>query len=627
VGSGLQLRSEIDHLIESGDAAGASRRLSELWQQEPGSALASFLTSRYEKLRSGLPFTSHRLALLRSFTVEPLVTLLRAAGFVAGLDLTVHVGDFNAYPQEILDSTSALYAFRPDTVILAVQTRDLTPELWNGYADLSHESVRASVERALNSFESWMKAFRQYSPANLIVHTLESPPIPNLGILDAQSDSGQSAALRQINEGLRSRCREFRGMYLLDYSSLIARYGYSHWHDEKKWLTARMPISAGHLIHVAHEWLRFLMPLSGRVAKAVVVDLDNTLWGGVLGEDGMHGIQLGQEYPGAAYQALQRALFDLHRKGILLAVCSKNNLDDALEALQKHSGMLLRQEHFAAMRINWGDKVQNLREIAAELNIGIDALAFLDDNPVERDQVRAALPEVMVIELSGDPNAYVDRVRESPFFERLTLSEEDRQRAAFYAAERKRSSAGQGFASKEDFFRSLEQEAEIASVGPATLARISQLTQKTNQFNLTTRRYSEQQISEMASLSDCDVVSLRVRDRHGDNGLVGVGITRDSGDSREIDTFLLSCRVIGRTVETALLSHLAETARAKGLKFLRGWFLPTKKNAPAKNFYAEHGFSMERNNDEGSQWVLDLQQNHIECPAWIKLHVLIEEKI
>ena len=625
-GDDLQLREEIDHLIAVGDALGASLRLTELWQQETGAAVASFLISRYEKLRGARPFIPHRLAILRSFTLEPVVPLLRAAAFVAGVDLTVHLGGFNTYPQEILDTASPLYSFAPDTVILAVQTRDVARELWSDYADLAADAVQPAIARSVASFQSCVRTFRQQSVANLIVHALEQPPIPSLGVLDAQTDGGQSAAIRQINDGLRGFCQELRGVYMLDYDSLVARHGYAHWHDESKWLTARMPISASYIMHLAQEWLRFLLPLAGRTAKAVVVDLDNTLWGGVIGEDGMHGIRLGQEYPGAAYQALQRALLDLRRKGILLAVCSKNNLEDAMEVLEKHPDMLLKPEHFAAMRINWSDKTQNLREIAAELNIGIDAIAFLDDNPVERAQVRVDLPEMTVIELPADPSKYADAVRDSPVFERLTLSEEDRRRASFYASGRERANAEQSFESKEDFLRSLEQEAEVVTVGPATLARVAQLTQKTNQFNLTTRRYSEQQISELAKRPGWQVVSLRLRDRYGDHGLVGVAIVQFGAESCEIDTFLLSCRVIGRSVETALLSHLVETARTRGAQFMRGWFFSTRKNAPAKNFYAQHGFQQESSDSEGSPWTLDLQKAEIACPEWIKVRVLAGAK-
>jgi len=366
--------------------------------------------------------------------------------------------------------------------------------------------------------------------------------------------------------------------------------------------------------------MRFLHPLTGKVAKALVVDLDNTLWGGVIGEDGMTGIALGQEYPGAAYQQLQRALLDLSERGVLLAVCSKNNPDDALEAIDSHPGMLLRRRHFAALRINWTDKATNLRAIAEELNIGVDALAFLDDNPVERQQVRRELPEVTVIDLPGDPMSYAATVRACPVFERLVLSSEDRQRGEYYAAQRERVELEQSATSREDFYRSLEQEIDIAPATPATIARIAQLTQKTNQFNLTTRRYTDEEISRFAAAGDGQVLSIVVRDRYGDNGLVGVALTHDADDACEIDTFLLSCRVIARTVETAFLSYVTEQAKRRGCVAVRGWFRPTKKNAPCRDFYELHGFSRVAEDNGASLWELDLRQREpVPSPAWIRV--------
>jgi FkbH-like protein len=379
-------------------------------------------------------------------------------------------------------------------------------------------------------------------------------------------------------------------------------------------------MTAQNLNHLAGEWLRFLHPLSGKIAKACVVDLDNTMWGGIIGEDGMSGIKLGQEYPGASFRALQRALLDLHQRGILLAVCSKNNYDDAIVALQNHPGMLLKPSHFAAIRINWTEKAQNLREIAKELNIGIDALAFVDDNPIERQQVRSQVPEAHVLELPGDPMEFARAVRECPLFERLTLSAEDCQRGAMYQAQQEREQLAQTIASREDFLRSLQQEAEIAPLTKATLARIAQLTNKTNQFNLTTRRYNEQQLLDITA-KGCDCFSIRVRDRFGDNGIVGVTITRHDGDNCEIDTFLLSCRVIGRSVESAFLAFLVEHGRQRGAKRLRGWFVPTKKNAPARDFYPSHGFQSVQQTDNGTLWSLDLAADSLPCPEWVKLHL------
>jgi FkbH-like protein len=271
------------------------------------------------------------------------------------------------------------------------------------------------------------------------------------------------------------------------------------------------------------------------------------------------------------------------------------------------------------MRINWSDKAQNLREIAAELNIGMDAIAFLDDNPVERQQVRDQAPEAIVIRLPEDPTEYAQTVRDCPWFERLSLSEEDRQRGHYYAAQRERVELEQKVTSREDFYRSLEQVAEIAPVNPQTLARVAQLTQKTNQFNLTTRRYSDQQIAEMSSNPSWRVWTLRVKDRYADNGLVGVAIARTDAQVCEIDSFLMSCRVIGRTVETALLAHLAADARQQGARLLQGWFLPTKKNAPAQEFYSQHGFEIVDQKDAGELWRLDLARRTIQPPEWVKI--------
>ena len=594
-------RITIDSLIESGDAAGAARALSAAWDRQPSAAFAAFVAARFDKLRPQLSLLPYRWAILRSFTVEPALPILKASAYARGIALDLYTGEFNAYAQEILDPESALYRFKPDAAVLAVQARDI-----------------GDPASALARFAGWITAFRSHSPAVLIVHTLEVPA-PASGILDAQREDGEAEAIRAINRGLVSLARQHRGVYILDYDALIARYGRECWGDERKWLTVRLPIASANLPHLAAEWMRFLHPLTGKLAKCVAVDLDNTLWGGVIGEDGMTGIKLSQEFPGAAFQAVQRALQDLSRRGILLAIASKNNAADAMEALSSHPGMLLEPRDFAAMRINWNDKAQSLREIAAELNIGLDSVAFVDDNPVERQVVREQAPEAIVVELPADPMQFAQCVRDCPYFERLTLSEEDRQRGQYYAAQRERAELESSVTSKEDFYRSLGQVADIALVTPATLARVAQLTQKTNQFNLTTRRYTEQQISEMAACTGWRVWGMQVTDRYADNGLVAVAITRLEGEVCEIDTLLMSCRVIGRTVETALLARLAEDARTRGAAKLQGWFLPTKKNAPAQGFYRDHGFAESTRTAEGALWSLDLAQSGLAMPEWIKI--------
>ncbi len=615
------LRQQIDEHLAGQNYRQAYAGLTELWRLQPSPATANYVVQRAATLRAQLSLSPCRVFILRSFTVEPLVPQLRAAAFAGGIELSVEVGGFNTYTQELLDPDSALYRFQPDVALLCVQTRDVAPDLWDSFTALSEREISAASARVIDTFDGLITQFRRHSQAHLIIHNLEIPAWPSQGILAAQATTGQSEVIRQLNLELKRLVSKQRGVYLLDYDGVIARYGRSRWYDERKWLTARMPMVADAMLPLIDEWLRFLHPLTGRVCKALVVDLDHTLWGGVVGEDGIEGIKLSREYPGAAYLALQQAILDLYHRGLILAVCSKNNLADAVAAIESHPEMLLRPHHFAALRINWNDKAQNLRELAAELNLGLDALAFLDDNPAERALIRSELPEVTVIELADDPMSYARTLRDCPVFERLTLSEEDRERGRYYAEQRQRVELQQAATSLVDYYRSLRQELELAPVTPQNLARVAQLTQKTNQFNLTTRRYSEQQVAELAADSRFRIYAARVKDRFGDHGLVGVVIVREERDRWELDTFLLSCRVIGRTVETALLSFIAAEARAAGVKNLTGWFLPTKKNAPARDFYQAHRFQVAAEDERGTLWSLSLNQAAPACPEWITLNI------
>lgn len=615
-------REEIDRRIAAGDATGAYAALGAYWRANTRPAAANFVLSRFEKLRGALPVKSCRVAILRSFTVEPVVPLLRAAAAVSGIDATVRVGDFNAYAQEILDAGSWLYEFAPDVVIVAAQSRDAAPDLWEDFARLGKEAAGEAVARVCENFSRAVEICRSRTQAHIVIHNLQTPFRGADGILDWQREDGQGGAFRQINRHLAALAGSHAGVYVLDYDGLTAQSGRAGWNDERGWAAARLPISPARLPELAAEWLRFLHPLTGKVCKVLAVDLDHTLWGGVIGEDGMAGIQLGDEYPGVAHRNLQRAIRDLSGRGILLAICSKNNPAEALEALEKHPGMLLRPGDFAAMRINWTEKAQNLREIAEELNLGLDAIAFLDDNPAEREWVRGQVPEVTVIELPADPMEYAAAVRDAAVFERLRVSAEDRERGRYYAEQRLRGEMQKGAGSVEEFLRSLEMQVEIAAVSPASLARVAQLTQKTNQFNLTTRRYSEQEVAALAADPAWSVDAVTVRDRFGDNGIVGVAMTRNEGATHRIDTLLLSCRVIGRTVETAILSYLECRARTAGARRLAGEFIPTKKNMPAREFYASHGFACVAEQDGATRWELELAQGRIASPPWLEVRVL-----
>ena len=591
---------------------------SQLWQAAPSLATAGFVAKTLLGSPAAAQWPLRRVFVLRSFTVEPLLPLVVAEGLAAGVGFEVPAGDFNTYAQEILDPQSRLYASAPDFVILAVQTRDVAPDLAAG--EPGRQSYADTVDRVISEFSTLVHTFRERTAAPLLIHSLDLPSRPAGGIFDAQRPDGQIASIHELNRRLLSLVANVTDAYVLDYGGLVARHGSDAWHDPRMWTASRLPLKTAHLGTLAGEWARCLLALCPPMAKVVVCDLDNTLWGGVVGEDGPDGIAVGDSEETSPWLQIQRTLLDLYNRGILLAISSKNNPDDALAVLERHPQMLLRPQHFAAMRISWDTKPQSLSEIAAELSVGRDTLVFLDDNPVEREYVRQAVPDVRVIELPADPAKFAAAIREFPLFERLRLTGEDRDRGAMYAQQRQRAELQKSATSVEDYYRSLEMILTIAPVAPDTLARAAQLTQKTNQFNMTTRRYSEAEIAAFIAAPDWHSFTVQVRDRFGDNGIVGLMMARHEGDAWRIDTFLLSCRVIGRTVETAMLAWLAKQAREANAARLIGEFIPTKKNAPAAGVYSAHGFETVAGSEPPSSlWSYALRADTIRMPEWIDL--------
>jgi FkbH-like protein len=611
------IKEQIDSALQEKRYAEAGRILQGMMASHLDSATAAYVAARADDLAPHLSLQTLRICLLRSFTIEPIIPFLQAQCFSAGFHAEIRTGGFNTYAQDFLDGSSSLYATASDIVFLAVRTADIAPELWN---PVSPADSKLAIDQALTDMESWLTAFRARSGAAIVLQNFEQPPFPAAGIFDAQQSEGQQSSIRKLNAGLGDLARRFPSVYILDYDGLVARHGRLAWHDEAKWQSIRLPVTADHFVHLADEYMRFIRSLTGKTCKALVLDLDNTLWGGVIGEEGPEGIRLGPDYPGAAFTALQQVIENLYRRGILLAICSKNNWEDVYPVFDRHRGMRLRQEHFAAIRVNWQDKATNLREIAAELNIGTDALAFLDDDPMEREWIRSQMPEVTILPIAEKPYERAQALLQSPVFERLSLSEEDQQRGRLYADQRLRKELQQRSPSLEDFYRSLDMHISFRSASTSTaIGRVAQLTQKTNQFNLTTHRYTEAEITRMVSDPSCTVFTVRVTDRFGDNGIVGVVILNWANQDVEIDTFLLSCRVMGRMVETAMLSEIVRRANARGSRTLCGWFLPTAKNSPAAGFYEAHGFNKCKESSGDTKWELSLETARIETPSWCSM--------
>jgi FkbH-like protein len=528
----------------------------------------------------------------------------------------------------MLDPTSGLYQFEPDVLICAVHASRLFPDIHQFPFDLTQEERADAVEAGVRTLENLLDTFTARSPALVLVHNMVVPQHPALGVLDLRDELGQAELFGEINRRLAEVVRtRYRNVYVVDEDRVQSQHGKAQATDARLWLTARMGWSHPVLAGLAKEYLRYLLPLKGLSRKCVVLDLDNTLWGGVIGDDGLSGIQVGAEAPGNAFLAFQRELERLWRRGILLAICSKNNPKTALAVFDEHPDMVLKRSHFSAWRINWEPKPSNMRAIAEELNIGLSSLVFLDDSPIERLAMRTELPQVMTPELPADPAQYRQALLELGVFDGLSFTEEDRSRNQLYAEQRARTeleaeyrSAG---TSLQDYLQDLDIIVEIDPINHLTLPRVAQLTSKTNQFNLTTRRYSEAQIDEAVARGWL-VYSMRVVDRFGDNGLVAVALlSPQPNHTWEVDTFLMSCRVMGRGVETAFLAHLAAEARDRGGTRLQGWYLPTAANMPVQDLYREHGFMLIHEDGNGNQlWDMDLiDGGALTPPTWLTVRV------
>ena len=589
-----RLRAQVRQALEAGDEPAALAAARELWAAAPGPASAGLMLAAMPRNAERL-----RVRVVRTFTVEPVLPLVRAEAAAYGVDLDIGVGPFNVWAQELLDPRSATYAAEPQVIVLASTTRELSRGLWDGFVGLRREDVDAEVDRVVAKLARVVAAARGNSNAHMLLHTLDAPAIPANGVLDAQRD-GQLAAIARANAALRELCAEHENTWLVDYSRAMTGPALR---DERRYRTTRTPWSNVGVVAVAKLWARHLVPLAGRVGKVLVLDLDNTLWGGVVGEDGVEGVALDDDHPGAAFRLVQQAALDLRNRGIVLALCSKNNFADAKAVFDTHPGMLLRLDDVASHRINWEDKASNLQAIAAELSVGLDSLVFVDDNPVERRWVRLRLPSVTVVELPADPYGFADAIRTCPVLERLSVTAEDERRPELYAAQRKRAELQAESGSVEDFLSSLEMVMRVESVNGRNLARAAQLTQRTNQFNVTTIRRNEAEISRLAEDPSVLAFMARLTDRFGDNGLIALVIAGVLGDELQIDTLLMSCRVIGRGVETALLAILGGLAQQRGLARVAGRFAATSKNAPSADLFDRHGFTCTHQGETERQYI------------------------
>jgi len=557
-----------------------------------------------------------RIGILGSFTLNGLEETLRVKCAEKKVDSAVFVSRYNQYNQDILNDKSELYSFSPDIVFLILDTRSILGNFFYSPYSLSFDLRKELIENKAKELMNLFTVFTNKTKSKLVVTNLSVPTYSPYGICETKSELGLQEVVMNLNSKLYDYARHNRAVYIYDLNGFVTRYGESNVFDYRQYFFGDIKVSLEFIPYLAENFMGYVKVMMGLNKKCIALDLDNTLWGGVVGEDGFDGIKLGPTPPGNAYLEFQRLLLALNQRGIILAINSKNNEDDALEVIRNHPHMILREENFASIRINWNDKVSNMKEIAEELNIGLDGIAYFDDDPVNREFMTMNLPEILTVDLPSDPAFYSSALHGINDFNVLKITEEDLKRKDMYLQEKKRKDFEKNVTNIEDFLKQLEIKLKIKKADQFTIPRISQLTLKTNQFNLTTRRYQEEEIRQFSQDSNMLVGCIQVEDKFGDNGITGVFIVKKENQKEwTIDTFLLSCRVMGREVEKSILAHIISKARESKVERIKAQYIPTKKNKPVESFLPDCGF-----HKEGDYWIYSVNSS-FKAPDYLKVSV------
>jgi FkbH-like protein len=535
-------------------------------------------------------FSPVRLAILASSTVDHLAPAIRIAGLRRRLLIDVYIGPYGQHRQQVLDEASPLHQFGPQMVLFSLTAREVIAA---ASATATAVEVDGMIDGSVDELRVlWQKA-REKLNATVIQQTFLNFASPLFGSHDRLVPGAPAQLIARLNDRL-SEAAATESVLLLDIARATERDGLDAWFDVTRWLQAKVEIAHQAAPVYGDLVARIIAAQRGLSKKCLVLDLDNTLWGGVIGDDGPEGIVLGEgTASGEAHLAFQRYAKQLRERGVILAVCSKNDPATAEAVFNDHPEMLLRRSDIAAFVANWDDKAANLKLIAAQLNIGIDSLVFVDDNPAERARVRQSLPMVAVPELPDDAAQYVRCLADAGYFEAVAFTSDDQQRGEQYAANTARKTFLESTQSLDDFLQALEMSVQFGPFQPVDLPRVAQLITKTNQFNPTTRRRSLQDVAALVAAGRCLTLQFRLIDRFGDNGLVSAMILCPEGeglDALEIDTWVMSCRVFGRELEYEVMNIAVEAARERGARTFRADYIPTSKNSVVKELYQTLGF-------------------------------------
>lgn len=528
-----------------------------------------------------------RIAILGGSTTQEIRSILEIFLLAQGIQPSFYESGYNAFYEEVISGTPLLREFRPEIVFVHTTWHNVSvfPELLE-----KEDSVAQLVRTEMRRFETLWSKIHQDFGALIVQNNFDLPPLRPLGNLEASESYGRTNYLLRLNAEFAGYARTHSRFLLNDILFLSAQLGLTQWADKNYWYNFHMALSPVATVAISHNLALLVKSVYGKSKKCLVLDLDNTLWGGVIGEEGLQGLLLGRDHPtGEAYMDFQLYVKGLRDRGILLAVCSKNDAQNALEGLS-HPDSVLKLEDFSAFKANWDPKCDNIRKIALELNIGLDSMVFVDDNPAERAIVSAQVPEVAVPDIGSDVTAYAEILESEGYFEPLKIAKDDLERSFYYRGNSQRNACESEFQNYDQFLASLEMTAEIGSIPPVYLERCTQLVNKSNQFNLTTRRYTPAEVEELSQDRDRVALYGRLRDRFGDNGLVSVIFGSFRDQVLHVDLWVMSCRVLKRGMEYAMFDAVIEECLERGVRKIVGVYIPTKKNAMVAGHYSELGF-------------------------------------
>jgi len=564
------------------------------------------------------PERHYKVAYLANHTIDALPRYTNVWCATQGYFVDAYIGAFNQFFQEILDTESGLHKSKPDMIFLSLLMRELAPQVANSFSTLSRDQRKLEISRIVEQLTEWAELAKTKTEATLLLSNFARPTHAQAGVADMQLDMGEAEFYAELNLSLLQTFREDQRVYIFDTDHVLSRYGKNRSYDAKMYHLAKIEWDEAVLPQIASEIWRYIRAATGNTRKCLVLDLDNTMWGGIVGEDGVHGIKIGHgDAQSEAYLEFQHTVRFLLERGVILAICSKNNAEDVDEVFAERGEMVLKKDDFSSVKVNWDYKYLNIQEIANEINIGLDSIVFVDDNPVECSLVTEALPEVKTVHLSGDPSQFANTLMQLTEFEKLFITSEDKAKRAQYQQNEKRQQQKQSFGNIDEYLQSLGTKVHIEKASEKNIARIHQLFTKTNQFNVTTKRYTLSDIETFIKENNWSLNVVQVQDNYGDLGIVGLYLIETTRSMARIDSFVLSCRALGRGIETFIMNNIKQSFLRNGAcSTLQSQFIQTAKNKPAAPYFTAQGFVKTEGDEQQQHYELTSDQNQLlACPG------------